>query len=78
MRLSQALGPKIRSLLLECDVDDPEDHQLLLASVDNLISTLYVTQERTVVAEGAKFDYSMPGSLFFSSKGLSIVAAVLV
>lgn len=30
------------------------------------------------MAEGAKFDYSLPGNLFFSSKGLTVVAAVLV
>lgn len=44
VRLSQALGPRIRSVLSECDVEDAEDHRRMIGQIDNLISVMNVTQ----------------------------------
>ncbi len=75
-RLSQSMGPVLKSLLAGCEVEDAEEVALLVGRVDNLILTLNVTAEHAVATTpGARFDYTTAANACFGSKGLKVIGA---
>jgi hypothetical protein len=78
VRLSQALGPALRNALSNCEVEDPDEVAMLLGRVDHLILSMQVAGEHAVPDPAARFDYSSAANAVYGSKGLRMVATVLL
>ena len=77
LQLSQRVGGQLRGLFMESEVD-VADVTHVLAQVDNLIGTFWITDANPKLASDRPIQCSQPADLFNTSKALRIVAAVFV